>query len=220
LKSTIKKEEVYLAIKSQIVKMALKPGDVLSDRKLAQEFKVSRTPVREALTLLQQEGYVLQGRGGGFSVKGINLKEIEDMYNVREALEVKALKTAYHNNFENNLKKLRRLIEVHSANLKQFNPGNRFLQGADFHRELVLMSSNDYLIKIIESIYERLERLHYIENLSREQAEQAHFGHTEIVSLLEKQKFAEAEELLSKHVLASKDEFINRIKNRFEIIYY
>ena len=219
MKGTIKKEEVYLAIKSQIVKMALKPGDVLSDRKLAQEFNVSRTPVREALTLLQQEGYVLQGHNG-FSVKGINLKEIEDMYYVREALEVKALKSAYTNNFENKLKKLRQLIETHSANLKQFNPGNRFLQGADFHRELVLMSGNDYLIRIIESIYERLERLHYIENLSREQAEQAHLGHTEIVNLLEKQKSIDAEELLSNHILASKDDFINRIKNRFEIIYY
>jgi DNA-binding GntR family transcriptional regulator len=215
-----KKQKVYNAIKSQILKMDLKPGIHLSDRKIARRYKVSRTPVREALTLLQQEDYVIQNQEGGFLVKGIYLKEIDDMYSVREALEVKALKLSYDNNFDESLQKLSRLIREHTVKLGHFNPGKKFLEGSDFHRALVRMCSNDYLIKTIESIYERLERLYYIEHLSREHAKKSHVDHTNIVARLEKQEYSEAEQLLSKHIIDSKYDFISRIKNRFEIRYY
>ena len=52
------KEKIYRLLKKQIINMDFKPGDALSDRRLATGFSVSRTPVREALTLLQKENYV------------------------------------------------------------------------------------------------------------------------------------------------------------------
>lgn len=217
---TTKKDKVYSAIKSQIVKMDLKPGTNLSDRRIAQALKVSRTPVREALNLLQQEDYVVQNRDGGFSVKSINLKEIDDMYDVREALEIKALKISYGKDFSQKIEALSRMVADHADRLRKFNPGNRFLEGADFHKALVRMSENSYLIKVVESIYERLERLHYIENLSPEHADKAHAGHAELIDLLEKQRYSEAEALLSEHILDSKKDYVDRLKSRFEIRYY
>ena len=88
------KTVIYETIKTRIMDMELKPGDTLSDSKLARELKGSRTPVREALNLLQTENYVGYHSERGFFVKGISLKNIEDMYTVREALEVAALRLA------------------------------------------------------------------------------------------------------------------------------
>ena len=76
------------------------------------------------------------------------------MYDVREALEIKALKNSYNKDFQNKIAGLSQLIENHTIRLEKFNPGGRFLEGADFHKSLVRMSENSYLIKIIESIYE------------------------------------------------------------------
>ena len=54
------KGRVYKTLKGKIINLDLKPGEILSDRKLSEEMKVSRTPVREALNLLVKENYVKQ----------------------------------------------------------------------------------------------------------------------------------------------------------------
>jgi len=85
---------VYERLKSQIIDFTLKPGQKLQDRQLGSQFGVSRTPVREALNRLVQEGFVKQIPGQGYFVKEITIKEIEHLYDIREALEALAAQQA------------------------------------------------------------------------------------------------------------------------------
>jgi ferredoxin-NADP reductase/DNA-binding transcriptional regulator YhcF (GntR family) len=77
-------------IKEEILSMRLRPMQRLNAGELALQLGMSRTPVREALSRLQQESLVARDVGGGFSVRSITLGEILDFYRVREALEVEA----------------------------------------------------------------------------------------------------------------------------------
>jgi DNA-binding GntR family transcriptional regulator len=150
------KTVIYETIKTRIMDMELKPGDTLSDSKLARELKVSRTPVREALNLLQTENYVEYHSERGFFVKGINLKNIEDMYTVREALEVAALRLAATKDVDEDVEAIAHLLDEHAAIIGDFNGQTKFLEDAEFHRALIRMGRNAYLMKIVESIFVRI----------------------------------------------------------------
>jgi len=150
------KTVIYETIKTRIMDMELKPGDTLSDSKLARELKGSRTPVREALNLLQTENYVGYHSERGFFVKGISLKNIEDMYTVREALEVAALRLATTKDVDEDLEAIAHLLDEHATIIGDFSGQGKFLEDAEFHRALIRMGRNAYLMNIVESIFVRI----------------------------------------------------------------
>lgn len=87
---TSAQDTAYASIKSRILSCELEPGWRLVAEQLAAEVGVSRTPVREALSRLEQEDMVVRESGWGYVVKTMNLKDVMDLYRVREILEVEA----------------------------------------------------------------------------------------------------------------------------------
>ena len=74
----------YDRIKESIVNMEVSPGQKLHAQELAVRLHVSRTPVREALGRLEQEGLVRRDTGWGYTVRSMNLKEILDLFALRD----------------------------------------------------------------------------------------------------------------------------------------
>ncbi|KUK13838.1 MAG: Transcriptional regulator, partial [bacterium 42_11] len=79
-------DKIYEKLKEEIISRKRKVGEKLVERELAQIFKVSITPVRDALKKLEDEGLVIK-RGKLRTVRGVNTKELEDHYEVRILLE-------------------------------------------------------------------------------------------------------------------------------------
>src|ERR671914_618159 len=86
--------QVYSQIKNLILCNEVLPGQKLHHQELSERLGVSRTPVREALTRLVQEGYVSFLPNRGFTCKEIRMQEAEELYDLREALEVFAVEKA------------------------------------------------------------------------------------------------------------------------------
>jgi len=214
------KVKVYQILKGKIIRLELKPSEILSDRKLSEELNVSRTPIREALNLLVKENYVRHSPGRGFQVNEISLRGIMDMYEVRKALEVAALKEAAQLDVTKHVERVGKLLTAHKKIVKHLRPHGKFLEDADFHKALATMSGNTYLLEILESIYSRIEMLRNIEEISRKRIEAALDQHLQIYDLFKKELFPDAEEVLCKHIQDAKDDIINRMKNRFEMIYF
>jgi DNA-binding GntR family transcriptional regulator len=214
------KNRIYKVIKKKIINLDLKPGDVLSDRKLSEELRVSRTPVREALHLLQKENFVRQYPKRGFCVSEISLKNISDMYEVRRALEAAALRQAAKEFVPGEIEEIRQLLRHHEKIVKNFKAGSKFLEDAEFHKSFIRMSKNQYVIEIIESIFDRIQMLRNIEGVSQKRVKMAYQQHLQIFQHFNKGSYSKAEKMLSKHIEDSKNDFINRIKSRFEILYF
>lgn len=89
--------QAYEQIKEAIVWAKFKPGECLSENMLARVMDMSRTPVREALKELAREGLVEILPGRGAFVKGISLKDLKDIYELRGVLECLAAQTAIKN---------------------------------------------------------------------------------------------------------------------------
>lgn len=76
-------EGIYQGLREQICLLELTPGTPLREQAIAEQFGVSRTPVREALTMLRVDGLVARQHGGGTSVSGVDLKSMRDVYSLR-----------------------------------------------------------------------------------------------------------------------------------------
>src|SRR5690349_12584816 len=78
------KHRAYAALKSRILSGALSPGELLSERLLAQDLKMSKTPVHAALERLEGEGLVTVTAQQGIIVRAISPEEIADHFEIRE----------------------------------------------------------------------------------------------------------------------------------------
>src|SRR5580765_4775424 len=99
--------QVYSQIKTFILCNEILPGQKLHHQELSERLGVSRTPVREALTRLAQEGYVSLLPNRGFTCKEIRLQEAEELYQLREALEAFAVEKAIENLSDEAVEQLR-----------------------------------------------------------------------------------------------------------------
>lgn len=106
------RNKVFQYIQSQIINGAYSPGDVLLETKLADELGVSRTPIREAIWLLEVEGLVETTAKKGAIVLGISNKDVADICAMRQLLEGLAARWATNRLTEGELKELQKIIDL------------------------------------------------------------------------------------------------------------
>ncbi|HAA47289.1 MAG TPA: hypothetical protein DCE03_02200, partial [Synergistaceae bacterium] len=83
---------VYETLREAIFRKELKPGDKLVENDLAEKLDVSRTPVREALRMLESEGLIERNPRKGLFVKGFTAEDVMEIYSIRQALEALAIR--------------------------------------------------------------------------------------------------------------------------------
>ena len=79
-------EEAYNYVKKLILSTKLKPGEIISEQSLAEELGISRTPVREALRKLEQEGLIVSNKRRK-QVFILTMKDMEEIFDIKEVLE-------------------------------------------------------------------------------------------------------------------------------------
>src|SRR5919108_2792229 len=110
---------VYDQIKNLILCNEVLPGQKLHHQELSERLGVSRTPVREALTRLVQEGYVSLLPNRGFTCKEIRIQEAEELYDLREALEAFAVEKAIENLTGGALDALREKMRLYGRDVQK-----------------------------------------------------------------------------------------------------
>jgi DNA-binding GntR family transcriptional regulator len=88
------RQKVYAAIKKDIITCTLKPGEPLSENQFVERFQVSKTPIREALTSLQQDRLVEYIPNRGFMVSPISVKDVQEIFDARAFYEAAIFKLA------------------------------------------------------------------------------------------------------------------------------
>lgn len=106
------RNKVFKHIKSQIINGAYGPGDTLLESKLTDELGVSRTPIREAIRLLEMEGLVETTAKKGAVVLGISQQDVEDIYAIRQLVEGLAARWAAERLTPAELKELQKIYEL------------------------------------------------------------------------------------------------------------
>lgn len=159
LANSSSQDDAYNLIKGRILSFSLRPGERVKAHEVAVELGTSRTPVREALGRLEQEGLVARDSGWGYLVKGMTFVEVVSLFKVREVLEIEAAKEALINCDGKAVRILSGLLKASERHFRankisEFQKANR-----SFHAELERLSANVYLINMLSTISDRIRIL-------------------------------------------------------------
>ncbi len=139
------KMRVYEELKSAIINEKLKPGEVLNERKIAEELGISRTPVREAIQMLENEGWVNTEPWKGSYVVNITNQDVEEIFQLRRTLESLVIELIVPKIGELEINKIEELINKQSRYCKEYNAENFIYKDRDFHMYLVHLTNNKRL---------------------------------------------------------------------------
>lgn len=147
----------YDYVRQGIVHGRLRAGQRLRALELAEVLGVSRTPVREALGRLHQEGFVDQDEAGGFSVHVMTAADTADVFGVRVVLEQEAARLALQRVDARWLADLGELLAESERHLKAGDAVASISAARSFHLAIARRTGNALLLKILEGISDRIQ---------------------------------------------------------------
>ena len=157
-------DNVYASLRGWIVDYVLEPGEKLKDKELAAQLGVIRTPVREALRKLEDEGLVGTAANRWTRVALVTLQEAEEIYPIIQKLEKLALKLAFPKISTQHIQRMQTANDELKAALEINSPHAAMLAGATFHETLTDVANNAELSNILEQLkakYQRIELAYF-----------------------------------------------------------
>ena len=147
-------DQVYAQIMDAIRSGSISTDDRIVQEKLAEEFEISRTPVREALFRMEQEGILTVAGRGGFKIRQLGPEEVTELYGARCAIEgyaARLLATAGNRALND---RLRETI-AEAEDLKNETVAAYFKANLTVHRAIVEATGNRYLLEFFDNIWNR-----------------------------------------------------------------
>jgi DNA-binding GntR family transcriptional regulator len=198
-------ERIYKTLKQDIFSFRLLPGDRFSENEIAERVAASRTPVREALTRLQREGFVDVSFRSGWQVKPFDFNQFEQLYDVRIVLELAAIKKLCEMEPAPNLDDLKRIWLVKPEDRLEDGPSVCALDER-FHEQLVEATGNVEMARIHHDITERLRIVRRIDFTQQQRVAATYEEHAKILRTIIERRTEEVKSLLKTHIEASKAE--------------
>lgn len=198
-------DETYRRIKDDLFAFRLLPGEHFSEKLIAARMGVSRTPVREALFRLQQEGYVSVLPRLGWQVCPLDFARFDQLYEVRILLEEAALEKLARREAGESLQALCAVWCVEPA--QRVQDGYQVWQLDEaFHSGLIAASGNGELLRIHQDITERLRIVRRLDFTKSARIDVTYDEHAAILRRLQAGRTSEAQRLLRTHIEASQAE--------------
>lgn len=158
------RDVVFNTLRQAIIKGELKPGERLLEIQLSEKLGVSRTPVREAIRKLELEGLVVNSPRRGATVAGITKKHLQDVLEIRKALEELAIELACERMDDDGFARLEKLHNTFIANSD--SDDSLLLANLDesFHDVIYESTNNMRLVQMLANLREQMYRyrLEYI----------------------------------------------------------
>jgi DNA-binding GntR family transcriptional regulator len=152
------RELVYEHLKEAIGSGEIPSGERLNESELAVRFNVSRTPIREAIRMLESDGFVESIPRRGVVVRDIDISEIIEIYMIRQALEVMVFKSAAHHITAQELEKARCHIQESQAYLEGKNFEKYFRANELFTETIIEAGRLPKVRQLIGSYRDQLRR--------------------------------------------------------------
>jgi len=184
-------------------------GERIIDKKLAEELGVSRSIVRQVLTILVKEELLAMIPRIGFYVREITRKEIEEIYNVRKILEVYATELAVPKISSRDIAEVEKVFKRAEGDLEK-NEVKSFIEtDAKLHKLLIDNCGNEYLKKIINEYNDRYAFYRIIDLNRVERAKESYFEHYELFEAVKKKNAKLSAALMAKHIENAKNIILN-----------
>ncbi|MCQ1529212.1 GntR family transcriptional regulator [Lutispora saccharofermentans] len=155
-RSTI--DEVYNILKSRILTCEYKPGQLIFEKEIVDELGVSRTPVREALNILNGEGLLHIIPKKGIQITSLSVKKMKQIYEIRKILEPVSVSQAIRNIKPSHIEYLTNLDKTLRTGFDRSDVTDIFKYGMDIHLYIADLSGNEVLVSILKWLREESYR--------------------------------------------------------------
>lgn len=202
---------LYQQLLEEVLEGELQPGEILVETALGKKFGVSRTPIREALRMLEQDG-VLERVNRGMRVRQTSSEEALEIYAVRMILEAAASRDAAGRRTDYDLATLERIFGTMAA-AKTATPQEMAAINRSFHRAIWQASGNRTLTDLLERLAVHLRRYPATTYLRAGRWEEALEEHRQLLEAIREKNQDAAGEVAERHMRAARDVRIDMIRN-------
>ncbi|CAJ95114.1 Transcriptional regulator, GntR-family [Cupriavidus necator] len=209
--------DVISRLREMAISYELKPGERLNEIELAERLGVSRTPVREALTRLATEGFLVES-SRGYVRRPLDIQEMLDLYEARVTIERDCLRLAFERASAESIEELARYLE-HSKSVPANTPIPQLVElDEGFHLRIAAMAGNAELKRMLVSLNERIRFIRWIdmENIGRDSTQSEH---AEIVHALQAHDWEKGEKCLTSHIALRREQIVEAIAKGLTRIY-
>ena len=192
-------DEVYEQLIDAIMRREIGPEDRLVQEKLAAELQISRTPVREALMRLEQDGVLEVSNRGSYRLYQMNDAEVRELYQARAAIEGQAARILASRNDPDIVAALRETV-MHEEDIGEPTAEAYFEANRNIHRRFVELSENRFLLEMFDMIWGKAMAFHLFAAIENVELAKSLGAHMALVDAVESGDKAAALEVFTDHI--------------------
>jgi DNA-binding GntR family transcriptional regulator len=192
--------KAYNSLKKKLIDLHLRPGEILMVQSLAKDLGLSRTPVREALIHLKQEGFVQETDGRKFKVTEISLETINEIYEIREQLECLAIKRVALQRSMAQIKELEKTMLSMKKAVARLEYSSFIEYDLRFHEQIVKYSGNRTLEGLLKTLADKVQRIRYLTLNIEKRMENSVLEHSKILKFIKERNPKGARHALHEHL--------------------
>jgi DNA-binding GntR family transcriptional regulator len=200
----------YDAIKAGILNFQLMPGETVVESELARQLGISKTPVRDALSRLEKEGFIQKTPYKGYTVALITKETVVEIFEIRAALEGVAARHAAEKFSEQDLATAQELLEKHRLALADQSIQRASQLNKQFHELILQKSGNQRLRQILSNLDEHLQRYRLLSNFQAGRIEKSVAEHNQIFEAIREKRAEDAETAARQHLLSVLEDLKNQ----------
>lgn len=190
----------YDKIKSKILHMELLPGIHISEETLSKDILISRTPIRDALRMLEADGLVVISQNKGAFVADYSKEEIKNIGTIRLAQDILSAQLAVYYGNEADFFQLNQLAERCAESAIHGDKFGRIQNDIDFHMAIARISRNDILIQQQYAIYQRVHLVQVSKYTTIQDSLVQIHHHKPMIAAIRNRDIAAAVALICQHV--------------------
>lgn len=204
------RDVVFQTLRAAILRGELKPGERLMELQLAAKLGVSRTPIREAIRMLEQEGLAITIPRKGAEVAKMTEKDMEDVLQIRCVLEELAVRVSCHKINENELRELKVAMIEFDEKTKADNVVELAKADVTFHDLIYKAADNPKLLMLLNNLREQMYRYRTEYLKDTERHSQLIQEHHDIVKALEMRDEEQVADIIRQH-LKNQEEVVKKM---------
>ncbi len=198
------REIAYETLKHAIITGEIPAGARIVETEYADKLHISRTPLREALRKLERDGLVEYVLRRGVVVRAFTLADVEEIYTIRNALEMITLPAIIQNATPDDVLALREKLAQMDALVEKSDIENLSPLARSFHSQLTAISGLNRILRVIEGQDEYINRFSAMSIAKENRRNAAHQEHYRLVDYVESKDLDSFSHLMSKHIERSK----------------
>jgi len=203
------RQQAYKIIKEKIVCLQIKPGERLFEADLAKNLKMGRTPVREAILMLENEKLVECNDKMGYIVRKLSREETYDFFALRMVIEDFAIPLIVKGLTNDIIAELERNIQMVKEYAEKNDFPNIIRYETEFHEILYRTTNSKVFIEVISGIVDKFQWLRAIALSAPGGVQQSLDEHIKILSAYKTGDISEVKRLTEQHIQDAKNKFIS-----------